>query len=179
MTPAMDLGARAHTLRSAFDRAFSEPPGLGVASTEDVLAVLVAGDPYALRVSDLSGLVSNRKVVALPTRAPHLLGVAGVRGALVPVYALAGLLGYEATRTPSPWLALCGRQEPVARAFEQLDGFLRVPRADLHPVSGEQSRQHVAESVRFGGVTRRIIDMRSIRSALQIGAGAAGMAKDR
>jgi purine-binding chemotaxis protein CheW len=179
VTSALDLGARAHALRSAFDRTFSEPPALAAASTEDLLAVTIAGDAYALRVSELSGLVSNRKVVAVPTRAPHLLGVAGVRGVLVPVYGLASLLGYDGARPQSPWLALCGRQEPVALAFEQLDGFLRVPRADLHPVGIEPSKQHVAEGVRTGSVTRRVVDTRSILTALQAGAGSSGIAKDR
>jgi chemotaxis signal transduction protein len=179
VTSLLDLGARAQALRSAFDRAFSEPPTLAAASTEDLLAIRVAGDSYALRVSELSGLVSNRKVVALPTRAPHLLGIAGVRGALVPVYALAGLLGYDVARSPGQWLALCGRQEPVALAFEELEGFLRVPSAHLHPVGVELSKQHVAEGVRVGGVTRRVIDTRSALEALQGFAGLAGKTKDR
>lgn len=179
MTSVLDLGARAPALRSAFDRTFSEPPALAAAITEDLLAVSISGDAYALRVSELSGLVSNRKVVAVPTRALHLLGVAGVRGALVPVYGLAGLLGYDAARSPAPWLALCGRQDPVALAFEQLEGFLRVPRADLYPVGIELSKQHVAEGVRAGGVTRRVVDTRSVLTALQAGAGSSGTAKDR
>ncbi len=179
VTPVLDLGVRARALRSAFDRAFSERSGQSSASTEDLLAVIVAGDPYALRVSELSGLVSNRKVMTLPSRAPHLLGVAGVRGALVPVYALAGLLGYQDARAPSPWLALCGRPDSVALAFEHLDGFVRVPSADLHPIGAPQARHHVAGSVRVGGVTRRVIDTRSTLTALQISAGASGPAKDR
>jgi len=179
VTSVLDLGARARALRSAFDRGFSEPPAREAASTEDLLAVTIAGDPYALRVSELSGLVSNRKVVALPSRAPHLLGIAGVRGGLVPVYALAGLLGYDGTQTAGPWLALCGRQEPVALAFEQLEGFLRAPRADLYPVGVELSKQHVAEGVRTGSVTRRVVDTRSALAAVQASAGSSGTAKDR
>jgi purine-binding chemotaxis protein CheW len=179
VTSVLDLGSRAHAMRGAFDRAFSEPHAHAAASTEDLLAVGVAGDAYALKVSELAGLVYGRKIVALPSRAPHLLGIAGVRGALVPVYALAGVLGYEGARSAAPWLALCGRQDPVALAFEQLDGFLRVPRTDLHPVGSALSRQHVAEGVRTGGVVRRVVDTRSVLAALQGGAGIAGTAKER
>jgi hypothetical protein len=97
---------------------------------------------------------------------------------VVPVYALAGLLGYGETRTATPWLAQCGRPEPVALAFEQLEGFFRVPRTDLHAAGGEAGH-HVAESVRVGSVTRRVIDTRSILAAIQVGAGASGTTKER
>ncbi len=179
MVTVLDLGSRARAMRSAFDRAFSEPPAYAVASTEDLLAVRIAGDGYALKVSELSGLVSDRKIVALPSRAPHLLGIAGVRGALVPVYALAGVLGYVGTQPAPRWLALCGRHDPLALAFEHLEGFLRVPRTDLHPVGSAFSRQHVAEGVRAGGIVRRLVDTRSVVAAMQGGAGVPGTAKER
>ncbi len=178
VTPLPDLGRRVEALRRDFDRIFSQPSTLVTVETEDLLAIGVAGDAYALKVGELAGLVSGRKVVALPNRTAHLLGVAGVRGAVVPVYALSGLLGYGDSGGSTPWLAQCGRQEPVALAFEQLEGFFRVPRADLHAAGGE-ARHHVAESVRVGNVTRRVIDTRSILAAIQAGAGASGTTKER
>lgn len=180
VTPPLDLAQRVEALRSDFDRAFREPSALVTVETEDLLAVAIAGDAYALRVGELVALVSNRKVVALPSRRRHLLGVAGVRGAVVPVYALAGLLGYADVRASTPWLALCGRQEPVALAFEQLEGFFRVPRADLHAAGGEAGH-HVAESVRVGSASRCVVDTRSVLAAIaiQAGAGSSGIAKDR
>lgn len=178
MTPRLDLARRIEALRSDFDRTFAEPSALVAVETADLLAIGVAGDAYALRVTELTGLVSNRKVVPVPSRAAHLLGVAGVRGAVVPVYTLAGLLGHGEPRTSPPWLAMCGRQEPVALAFERLDGFFRVPCADLHAAGGEPGHL-VAESVRIGNVTRRVIDTSSTLAAIQAGAGASGSTKDR
>jgi chemotaxis signal transduction protein len=178
--PFVDLQRRVADLRSAFDRAFGEPPAVATTITEDLLGIRIAGDPYALVVSELSGVVSGRKVVALPSRRAELLGVAGIRGGVVPVYALAGLLGYDAAPSAAAWLALCGSTDPVALAFDQLEGFLRVPRADLHATDrAETARRHVTQVVRVAGITRRVIDTRSTLAALQSAAGASGSTKDK
>lgn len=137
--PALDLEQRVAELRRAFDRGFAEPVAVATASMEDLLAIRVAGNPYALVSRELSGVVTDRKVVALPSRRSDLRGLAGIRGTIVPVYGLAELLGYDAPPSAATWLALCGRTDPVALAFDELDGFLRVPRADLHAAHGAES----------------------------------------
>ena len=179
--PATDLERRVADLRSAFDRAFGEPTVNATASTEDLLAIRVAGDPYALVVSELTGVVSGRRVVSLPSRRADLLGVAGIRGVVVPVYGLAGLLGYDAAGPTPAWLALCGSTDPVALAFDKLEEFLRVPAADLHAADGtvDTTRRHVSRVARVAAVTRRVIDTRSTLAALQIAAGTAGSKKDK
>jgi chemotaxis signal transduction protein len=139
------------------------------------LAIRVSGDPYAIRVRELTGLLANRRVVPLPSRRPELLGVAGVRGALVSVYGLSSILGYGTGAVATKWLAMCGRAQLVALAFDELEGFLRLPQRTLFRVdSADTSRPHLAEAVRVGPTTRRVVDTPSILNFLSIDAGSPG-----
>ena len=98
-----------------------------------MLAILVAGEPYAIRLRDISGLLTTRKIVAVPGATPDLLGLAGVRGDLVPVFDLGALLGRPALTEPPRWLALCGADERIALAFAEFAGHLRVSPDALRP----------------------------------------------
>jgi chemotaxis signal transduction protein len=165
---SFDLDEHAASLKAAFDDTFARSAQALETTTEDLLAIRAGGDPYALRVRELTALLVSRKVVPVPSRRPELLGVAGVRGALVPVYCLSSLLGYPngaATR----WLAVCGHSQPVGLAFDELESFLRLPRPSLHAVdSGDATRPHLAEAFRVGPATRRLIDTRSILKLLGV-----------
>jgi chemotaxis signal transduction protein len=148
-------------LRDAFDQTYSIPAVSQVAEQmENLLSMRVAGDPYAIKVSEISGLVNNRKTVALPSRIPELLGVAGIRGGLVPVYSLAALLGYSRDAGEARWLALCASSEPVCLAFSDFEGYLRVSLAEVY--AGEQKdamRGHVKHVMRAADMVRAIVDI--------------------
>jgi chemotaxis signal transduction protein len=168
-------------LRKAFDQSFAEAPDPGATQTEDFLAIRVAGDPYALRLKELSGLTSARAIVPLPSRRADLLGVSGVRGSLVSVYSMAALLGYGSIAAPTPWLALCRADNLVAFAFELLDGFHRVARTDLYGADRvDPSAAGVVDAsclIRIGKTIHRVVDLRRAMAALA-GAGTAGAAKE-
>jgi chemotaxis signal transduction protein len=175
---APDAG-RAAELRRAFDQAFAAPPALAKLETVGLILVRVCADPYALRLTDLSSLVSRRKVAPLPSARPELLGVAGIRGALVSVYGLAALLGYTMAAQECPWLALSANPDPVALAFEELEGFVRVEVAEVYGVqASDATRNHVQQVVRVGNTTRGVIDARGAVLALKVGAGKSGPAKE-
>ena len=97
MTGASTTASKVAEIRNAFDHSYAIPPASQVGEQiENLLAVRVAGDPYALRVGEISSLTNSRKTVALPSPVSELLGVAGIRGGFVPVYSLAALLGRRA-----------------------------------------------------------------------------------
>jgi chemotaxis signal transduction protein len=176
----VDLDRRVGELRDAFDRSFAERPATTRIATEDLIAIRVGGDPYAVRTAELSSVSTNRKIVTIPSRRSDLLGVAGIRGALVPVYGMASVLGYPETPSSHEWLALCGHPDLVALAFERLEGFLRVQQTDLHaPERADGSRRHVSQVVRAGGIARLVVDMRSTLTALGIDAGTSGSTRGR
>ncbi|MBI3892684.1 MAG: chemotaxis protein CheW [Candidatus Wallbacteria bacterium] len=159
---------RLSALRREFDSAFSERPRPTQAQEVDLLAVRVAGQPLAVRLSQVSGIVRDRRIVGLPSTAADLLGLCGIRGTLVPVFSLAGVLG-RATDTALPrWCLLCGVAAGVALAFEEFEGYLRVPALALTPVEGASAEgRHVMEMARLEPVARPVISLDSILQDLR------------
>jgi chemotaxis signal transduction protein len=173
---------RVRWLRAEFDGAFAAAPPPPAAATEDLLAIRLAGRPHALRLREVFGLVLAHKIVRLPSRAPHLLGVAGLRGGVVTVFSLETLLGLSATETPSFWLALAGGRDAFAFAFPVLDGFLRAPRAEVVK-DGEDPAHNAAartrEYVSTGSLLRPIVDVDAMRETVNAHAGSTGNDRER
>lgn len=141
MTAAGDIEDQARALREAFDTSFSLPRLAGATGAEDLLAIRVGGDAYAMRLRDIGGIVARPTVMPVPAAAPGVLGIAGVRGEIVPVYRLADFLGYVDDPDQSAWMALCSGEQAVALCFSQLEGLLRLPTAALHP-GGDRLTAH-------------------------------------
>jgi chemotaxis signal transduction protein len=172
---------RAAELRDAFDRARAIPfASQAGEQMENLLAIRVCGDPYAIRISEISGLANDRKIVVLPSAVPELIGMAGIRGALIPVYSLAALLGYGAEAAPGRWLALCGAEEPVGLAFSHFENYVMVPRSQVY--AGEQKDAAPAQVKYVAGtadVVRAVIRISLIREVIQQRCGKRSKSKER
>lgn len=140
-------GNNAAQLRQAFDRTFALPPPLASPEVEDLLTIRVAGDPYAIRVLDIAEIVTERKVVSVPSVTPDLLGLAGIRGGIVPVFGLSSMLGYGPDPGSPRWMILCGSEEPIALAFSEFEGYLRLPTSALYPDDNSRITQEHAKYV--------------------------------
>jgi chemotaxis signal transduction protein len=179
MTAPFGLDQKLLGFRRAFDQAFAVAPATTVEMFEDLLAVRIAGDPYALRVREITGLLASRKIVPLPSRRPELLGLAGNRGSLVAVYSLALLLGYGAESKPPSWLVLAGSSETIGLGFEEFEGFVRVRSGDMHAAHpAEGTRPHAREVVRVEKQSRRVVDIPSTLGTLEVHTGVAGPPKE-
>jgi hypothetical protein len=133
-------GDRATALRRAFDESFAAAP-IERELTEDFLAIRVAGEPFAFRMTDIARVAEAPKIVGVPSVRASVLGVAAIRGALVSVHSLAALLGYANASSRHAWIALLQGVEATSVAFDALDGFVRAPRGKLDVLrSGEVSR---------------------------------------
>lgn len=126
------MAINAAELRRQFDRAFALPPPRAEQELEDLLAIRVSGTAYAIRARDIVGIVTGRKLVAVPAATPHLLGLAGIRASIVAVFGLASILGHGQGADSARWMVLCGADEPIALGFSELEGYLRLPKAALH-----------------------------------------------
>jgi chemotaxis signal transduction protein len=168
---------RTAALRLAFDRAFAEPFRLDAPATENLLAVRVGAQACALRLSGIAGLFADRKITRVPGSAAALIGLAGFRGALVPVYSLQALLGVGGAR-PSRWLAIAAAA-PVALAFEAFEGQLRVSpdailAAETHRALGGCAR----EFVRLGDFAGPILHLPSVLEIIETPGGKPAPAKE-
>ena len=125
-------GNMAAQLRQAFDRTFALPPSGASPEVEDLLTIRVAGDPYAIRLLDIAEIVTERRVVSVPAVTPDFLGLAGIRGGIVPVFGLSSILGYGSDSRAPRWMMICGSEQPIALAFSDFEGYLRLPASALH-----------------------------------------------
>lgn len=168
MTPA-DAARRLADLREAFDVSFAAPPAPRHDDLVDLLAVTAGHDRLAVPLAAMAGLVTDRVVTPLPGSPPELIGVAGLRGHLVPVYDLATLLGRTpaAERSAPRWLLLAAGSPVFAVAADRVDGHLRVPPdAIAEPDSATASASATGAVVHVGGVPRPVVDMPAIRATV-------------
>jgi chemotaxis signal transduction protein len=172
---------KAAELRDAFDRARAIPfSSQTFERIEDLLAIRVSGDAFAIRLGEISSLATDKKIVAFPSPIPELLGVAGIRGRLVPVYSLAALLGYSASTVRGRWLALCGAEELVGLAIDNFEGYLRVPLAQVYAAEQQDLvSAHLKHVVRVADTVRAVISIPLIIGVIQRRCGNANEPKER
>jgi purine-binding chemotaxis protein CheW len=160
-----DLGDRAQELRDAFDRTFAEPVRPHADPAEDLFGVVLADARYAVRLADASGLFIDKRIVRAPARAANFLGIAGFRGAIMPVFDLSAMMGHPRA-TAARWLFVAAGTS-IALAFDAFDGHLRVPRTAFAPIDGKAGHgRFVRTIVRLGGEARAVIDTAAVIGTL-------------
>jgi len=163
METAERLQSQLLELRQSFDRGFSDPVSAGAPERENLLAIRLGPDPYALRLSEVAALGADRTITPLPSDRPELLGIAGLRGAIVAVYDLARLLGKASSETPR-WLALA-QGSLTAFAFSGFEGQLQLP-LDAVARAQDPGQRGLFEVVRDAGVSRPLIHLPALILAL-------------
>ena len=119
-------------LRREFDDTFAKPPAVQ-ATRESFLGLGLRGDPYALRVKQIEGVLTERRIIPLPTAVPAFAGLSAHRGSLVPVYDLGTLMGYATAATLRWVVTVRALDGLVGLAFDRFDGHYRVIAADSSP----------------------------------------------
>lgn len=150
-----EIHRQLQTWRDNFDQAFAEPRRQGDdEATLDVLGIRIAGEPFALNLADLAGLLPAMTPAAYPATAPGLLGLIGHQGQVLPLYDLQTLTG-RGTSPMAHWCVIA-RAAPLALAFEGFDGQWRL-------AAGDRLQQNDAAAtswaVRCGGALRPLIDL--------------------
>ena len=160
-----DVRERAEQLRRAFDQSFALAPDSGVAATSTLIAIRVAGHPYAAHLADVGGIFVDKALTWLPGPAPELIGLVGVRGTVLPVYDLGMLLG-SPKAAAARWL-LVTAATPVGLVFDEFEGYLRTPAGAIVPeVHAEPRAAHVRE-VLHTEVVRAVIDLPTVLATIR------------
>jgi chemotaxis signal transduction protein len=162
---ASQMAQRAAELRRAFDHGFAEPPSTGKSAYHDLLAIRLDEQHFALHLSDIAGLFADKKITPVPGASGFLLGIAGFRGVIAPVYDLQRLLGCPAVRNPR-WLVMAASAS-VGFAFAAFDGLLRVPASAITPHQQEDAQGITSGVVQDTGVPRPIIELSRALKAIQ------------
>ncbi len=159
-------------LRAEFDRGFAQAPRVAAAASLNMLAIRVAGEPYALHLDQIAGLYADRRIMALPTPLASLLGVTGFRGQIAPVYDLAALLGHVAGAAPR-WLVLVRCAQPLALAFDQFESHFTVAPDQIMRAAAAPGRPHQCDTVQGCDALRPVIHLPSLHDDIQRQAGLA------
>jgi chemotaxis signal transduction protein len=171
------LQERLRELRETFDRAFAREARQVGGERNDFLAIRVGGDPYALRLSELLGVAAGKKIVTTPSHAPAMLGLAGFRGAVTPVFDLGRLLGYADSEAPR-WIALARERQQIGFAFEVFEAHVRAGVSDLIAEASSE-RAGLRGALRDAELTRPIIHFPTLLSIIQRRAPEAGASEER
>lgn len=124
-------------LKAQFDASFQHPPATAERQQEEFLLIRVGHQSYALRLSQVSGVVKGKTVTPLPGAPPQLRGVACFRGQLVSVFDLAAWLGQPVGE--AEWMALVEAPPSgkLALTFDAMEGQLGLDASELVAGSGE------------------------------------------
>ena len=170
------LAEKLEELRRAFDESFTRPAAGDDEEVEHLLAVRVGSQAYAVRLAEVRGLHPAKRIIAAPTREPAFLGLAGLRGTVVPVFGLAALLGHEAGRAPA-WIILPAGREDVALAFEGYEGHWTVPRPQLLAARCDATDE--VPVVRFAADSRPLLDVAAAVATLRRRVATAAIPEER
>jgi len=154
------LNDKAAEMRRLFDASFacSRPPHL--TAPERMLAISVGGEAFAVRVTETSGLAAlEGEILPVPSDAPELLGLIGRRGAVVPVFSLAALLGCPSHDRDPKWLLFCRGETPIGLAFERLEHQFGADPAEIYALEASRKQSYVHETVRDGAKLRSVIGL--------------------
>lgn len=172
--------SKAAELRQAFDLSFALPPPQASQEVEDLLTIRVAGDPYAIRLRDIAGIVEGRRVIPVPAVTLDLLGLAGIRGDVISVFGLASILGYGQAPGSPRWMILCGAEEPIALAFSDFEGYLRLPKSSLHADENlRTTRQYVNQVASTDAGARAVISIPLVVATIRNRTGHNRLAKEQ
>ncbi|MEI9938665.1 MAG: chemotaxis protein CheW [Pseudomonadota bacterium] len=166
MSTSTSIEQKLSALRQDFDSSFALSAGGALAPQLAFLAIRVAGDPYAIRLSEVQSLHADRKLVAAPSLLPELLGVSGFRSILTPVYDLGQLLGYGTVPT-ARWLVVAQSILPIAFAFGDFDSHFRVPAEQVSaPETESRNVAAVGGAVQNAGITLPLLHLPSLVEAI-------------
>ena len=149
-------------LRQAFDESFTKPAVRQQEPDADLLLVRTRQTELALLTSDFAAIARCPALTAVPSGHRALCGLAGVRGALVAVYRLATLVGDERTGPDGGWVGLLRADPSAALQFDELVGYVRIPRSEIRSAAAREQVPGATEIVRVGNQSRAVIRMSTL-----------------
>ena len=151
------------------------------------------GHFYALPAATVSEVARLPPIARVPQAPPSLMGLANLRGAVLPVASVRALLGRaDVAATPASRLIVLEGASPVALAVDEVSGLVRIPpekvktaEADIASEAGEhlrgvfESGSHVTKILDIPELLRRgFAQTAPKQQSLHTATGTATIAKD-
>jgi chemotaxis signal transduction protein len=155
----------ADDLRRAFDSSFAAPATVHETGWTVLLLVRLGERRLAVLLGDVASLLPGRRIVPLPAAPRALLGLAGHRGNLVPVFSLRGLVGMEEGPPPEA-LLLARHEELIAFGVDGFEGSFRQKPGDF-PSGSSQVVGPLRGTVESGSGPVPLLDLRSLVLEIQ------------
>ncbi|MGF9758907.1 chemotaxis protein CheW [Microvirga sp. 0TCS3.31] len=125
---------------------------------QSFLTVHVGDERFALPASDVAEVIRPPAVTRVPLGPDSLLGVANLRGAVMPVVSLHSLLGREGTASTNARVVVIDRGAPVGLLIDRVASLGTTTDAAAVDGSGPARRIDLDALLAkdFGGLTRRM-----------------------
>jgi purine-binding chemotaxis protein CheW len=153
---------RAADLRVDFDRGFADAPQADTAQLHDLLVIQAGAQTCAVRLSEVAGIFAGKTIIPVPGSEPTLKGIAGFRGAILPVYDLGLMIGQPGAASPR-WLAVAAAS-PIAFAFDRFERQLRIPASEF--IAAGAQGGHMGEFVRSDVFSGPVLNLQSLLDAI-------------
>jgi chemotaxis signal transduction protein len=170
--PTFDAAAY---LRDEFDSTFAAPVAEPTTGSAYYVVLEVAGHAFAAPSSALARVLHGVPIVPVPSASPALLGIAGIRSALVPVFSLRSLLAEALSRMAAPpqpaaatsdWVILCESSgNLLGLAFDRILSYQRVAPDGVF-AGPAAAAAHSAAAIRIGADLCPILDIPSLLQQL-------------
>ncbi|EIM28956.1 chemotaxis protein CheW [Microvirga lotononidis] len=113
-----------------------------LAASELFLTVEVGRDRFALPAADVAEVIRPPALTRVPLSPPSLLGVANLRGAVMPVVSLHGLLGDETNPSARTRVVVLNRSTPIGLVIDRVASLEQDAGADASRLAdGERTTE--------------------------------------
>jgi len=149
---------RAMALRQAFDASFAELPTAAREPQDDFVVLGMGEARCAVAMRQLGGLHADLEILSCPSEHPEFLGLAVLRGLLLPVYDLALLISEPHGISPR-WFALNPSRD-FAVAVERMETSFRARAVARGDTATGRVLTHAGQVI-------RLVDLLSLETQLR------------
>ncbi len=157
-------------LREEFDASFARAPDASIESTVDLLLVRAGSSIVAIETSALAATELGRAIVPTPDAPAGMLGISGLRGALIAVYDFAHVLGERTPPETRGVLLIPKVHTTMALRVSAIEGHVQVPTSRMLPVSSAAPQSFVTSYGETDAGSHPVYDVSAVVAHLLEGA---------
>lgn len=168
-SPSLSAPLSVREMREAFDHGFARQVGELSPHWHDFLLVRLGALPHALPMAEISALqrMPPEGITPVPGPLSALMGIAGHKGRILPVYDLTALLGLSAARQAA-WQVVT-QDPPVILAIDEFERHVRCDAGAIARLSASESigQGHIEAHLHTASEQRPIVSIASVLDTIR------------